>query len=107
MKVKKFFLSVISGMLILTAMVCAGVRIVQTNIKPAFEMLAAEMAFPTGNAEYSEKEPELSEPPVEESKAVTVESSEISSPEESKTEIKEVKKEEFEISEPDESEIEE
>ena len=108
MKVKKFFLSVISGILILTAMVCAGVRIIQTNIKPGFEMLAAEMAFPTGNAEYSEKEPEISELPVEESQVLAVESSEISSPpEESKTEIKEVKKEEFEISEPTESEIEE
>ena len=107
MKVKNFFLWALSGILIVTAMICAGIKIIQTDIRPAFEMFAAEMAFPTGNAEYSETEPEISKTTVEESHAVTVESSEISSPEESRAEVKEVKKIEFEISEPTESEIEE
>ena len=107
MKIKKIFIFIVSGMLVLTGVVCAGVKMAYTDIMPALDIAAAEMAFPTGNTAYTEP-CENSELPSEESHAaVAVESSEISSPEESKTEIKEVKKAEFEISEPTESEIEE
>ncbi len=106
MKIKNFFIFIVSGMLILTGVICAGVKIAYTDIIPALDIAAAEMAFPTGNTAYKETE-ESSEPPKEESRAVVaVESSEISSPEESRT-VKEVKKTEFETSEPTESEIEE
>ena len=106
MKIKKFLLAVMSTVLVITALICACTKI-NTDIMPVFDILAAEMTFPTGNEEYS-AEPEISEPPKEESHiAVTVESSEISPPEESKPQIKEIKTEDFETSVPTEEEIQE
>ena len=105
MKIKKFLLAIISSGLVLTAVICACAKIAYTNMIPAFDILAAEMTFPTGNEEYSEAE--ISEPVKEESQVITVESSEISVPEESKADIKEVKKADFELSEPTDEEIEE
>ena len=106
MKIKKFLLAVVSAGLVITAVICACTKMAYTDILPVFDILAAEMTFPTGNEEYSE--PEISEPSKQESHAaITVESSEISSPEESKPEIKEMKTTDFEISVPTDEEIKE
>ena len=106
MKIKKFLLAVMSAGLVITAVICACTKIAYTDIMPVFDILAAEMTFPTGNEEYSE--PPIPEPSKEESHiAVTVESSEISSPEPSKPEVKETKTADFEMSVPTEEEIKE
>ena len=106
MKIKKFLLAVMSAGLVITAVICACTKIAYTDIMPVFDILAAEMTFPTGNEEYSE--PSIPEPSKEESHiAVTVESSEISSPEPSKPEVKETKTADFEMSVPTEEEIKE
>lgn len=103
MKVKNFFAVIMSFLLVLTAVVCAGAKIAYIDIMPDLEIAAAEMAFPTGNKEYKEVSENSAVPKEESHTAVTVESSEISSPKESEA----VKEDDFEISEPTESEIEE
>ena len=106
MKIKKFLLAMISAGLVITAAVCACTKLYNSDILPVFDILAAEMTFPTGNEEYSR--PEISEPSKEQDHTViTVESSEISSPTESRAETSETKTVDFEISVPTDEEKEE
>lgn len=96
---------------------CMTVKLSVMNVKPGFDILAAEMAFPTGDTEYGNSEVTVSETPSEtstpEKSAVAADSSEISSKPESSTvnskkeEKKNENSEDFEASEATEKEIEE
>ena len=76
---------------------CVTVKLSDINVKPGFDILAAEMAFPTGDTEYRDSQPEISDKPdeisIREESAVTADSSEISSKPESSVANEENKKE--------------
>lgn len=118
-KLRKASLSLIATVLIGCAIVCVAVRITESDINPSIDILAAEMTFPTGNAEYSSMENNnnsnfISAQSSDES-AVTAETSEISAKEESKKESSESdgknktnktsETNDFEASEPTEAEL--
>lgn len=53
-KLRTAFISLISTVLICTAILCVAVRIADSSPNPSVDLLAAEMIFPTGNTKYTE-----------------------------------------------------
>lgn len=52
-KIHNIFLCLTSTLLLSVAVICVAARIYETNPQPPLDLMAAEMTFPTGNAEYS------------------------------------------------------
>ena len=109
-KAENIFMILISTVLAAMGIICTAVKLSDINIKSDIDILAAEMAFPTGDTEYRDIQPEMSAKTDE--SAVTADSSEISSKPESSTvnskheENKKESSDEFEASATTESEIE-
>ena len=116
-KTENILMILMSIVLTAAGICCMTVKLSVMNVKPGFDILAAEMAFPTGDTEYGNSEVTVSETPSEtstpEKSAVAADSSEISSKPESSTvnskkeEKKNENSEDFEASEATEKEIEE
>ena len=100
-KFRHTFFAIISFILLGTAVFCVIVRIHETQTVLPFDILAAELTMPTGNAEYSEQSEETS---VQSSnnpdESTTDNSTEVSEKEPSDT-----KSSDFEESKPSEKEI--
>ena len=100
----------ISTVLAAMGIICTAVKLSDINIKSDIDILAAEMAFPTGDTEYIDIPPESSVQADE--SAVTADSSEISSKPESSTvnskheENKKESSDDFEASDTTERELE-
>lgn len=53
-KLQRILISFLSVLLIGSGIFCAAVRLVESGIAPSFDIVAAELAMPAGNAGYSE-----------------------------------------------------
>ncbi len=120
-KLRKASLSIIATVLIGCAVLCVAVRIAEVAPDPSIDILAVEMTFPTGNAEYSGLESSndhQSDPTAgslesdNEDSAVTAETSEVISKAENSKETskadsknKTAEKDDFEASTPTDEEI--
>ena len=96
-KTENILMILMSIVLASAGIFCVTVKLSDINVKPGFDILAAEMAFPTGDTEYRDSQPEISDKPdeisIREESAVTADSSEISSKLESSVANEENKKE--------------